>query len=348
MGYMNSWTGYKRFSKPTSLFVKYACSLVVRTIMFGLAVFYLVTDRAQVALENVGIAHGLDYVDIAFVLILIDFVSKFSSRAKISIGSLKQYRFFQIPTISTTGGSAEELRSRIGEVIRGGMLREEQRHVHPAKAVKERFDSVRALLLDAKQDVSREIRLCMCDVDFMRALPFDESDLDVNSQAKHVLRIRRLKEVLPVAVFWVVFTVLVALVLYRFGWMSSSTVVVWMMFFFWFDMVCVVLWCPLQLIFMRNRCCVTCQIFNWDAIMVATPLIFAWSWPAALLLVVGLIILIRWEVTAFLYPERFAEETNASLTCAACTEQLCLLRGKRATCSEDKEFERAISWDKTH
>ena len=71
--------------------------------------------------------------------------------------------------------------------------------------------------MGAKEDVSREVRHIARDLDVMRALPFDDSDLDVNSQARHILRMRRAKEIVPVAIFWVVFTALVGAVLFLVG-----------------------------------------------------------------------------------------------------------------------------------
>jgi len=87
-------------------------------------------------------------------------------------------------------------------------------------------------------------------------------------------------------------------------------------------------WCPIQIVFMRNRCCATCQIFNWDGIMAATPLLFVGGWFGWSILAIALIVLVRWEVTAFQHPERFSESTNARLSCAQCTEKLCRIRGK--------------------
>ena len=328
--------------KPTRLFVKYATSLAVRTTLLVMGAYFFVVDRAQLALANVGLAGGMNFVDVAFVFVLLDFLSKFSSRANISIGSLKQYKFFQIPTKNTVGGSIEALLDRVSEIVSLGAIRKEKRHMHPKKDIQERLTKAKESLVQSKDETFKELRHIARDVDFMRALPFDDSDLDVNSQARHVLRMRRLKEVLPVAIFWVVFTAVVGVVLIANGWMSSATAVLWMLLFFWFDMVCVVLWCPLQLLFMHNRCCATCQIFNWDAIMVATPLIFAWSIPSAILLALGVVVLLRWEIRAFFHPERFAEETNASLSCAHCTEQLCLLRGKVGDRQTDKELKEAL------
>lgn len=328
--------------RATWMFKKYCINLAVRTVLFGLGIYFFVCDKTQLALENVGLAHGLNFVDVAFVFVLYDFLTKFSSRARISIGSLKQYKFFQIPTKNTVGGSIDAFLNRISEIIKEGAIRADRIHEHPREDIQKTIDEVRNNLLNAKDDVSREVRHIARDLDLMRALSFDDSDLDVNSQARHVLRMRRLREIMPVAIFWILLTAFVGIFLIHMGWMSSVTVVLWMLFFFWFDMVCVVLWCPLQVIFMKNRCCATCQIFNWDAIMVATPLIFAWSWQAAILLIVSVVVLLRWEVRAFFHPERFAEETNASLSCANCKEQLCFLRGKIGFGSKDEELEEAL------
>ncbi len=94
------------------------------------------------------------------------------------------------------------------------------------------------------------------------------------------------------------------------------------------DIICILFFCPFQSWFMKNRCCATCRIYNWDFAMMFTPLIFiaptklfviyAWS-----LLAFGLALLIRWEVTHKIHPERFYEESNCSLSCANCTEKLC-------------------------
>ena len=137
---------------------------------------------------------------------LYDFLTKFTSRAKISIGSLKQYKFFpNSPPKNTTGGTKETLFKRISEVITSGKIRSEQIHIHPKENIQSSIEEARRIVLGAKEDVSREVRHIARDLDVMRALPFDDSDLDVNSQARHILRMRRAKEIVPVAIFWVDF-----------------------------------------------------------------------------------------------------------------------------------------------
>ena len=38
------------------------------------------------------------------------------------------------------------------------------------------------------------------------------------------------------------------------------------------DIICILFFCPFQSWMMHNRCCTTCRIFNWDYIMICTPL----------------------------------------------------------------------------
>ena len=90
------------------------------------------------------------------------------------------------------------------------------------------------------------------------------------------------------------------------------------------DVVCILFFCPFQSWFMKNKCCSACRIYNWDYAMMFTPLFFvrrAYSWS---LLALSVALLIRWEITFYLHPERFSEKTNDYLRCANCTEKLCV------------------------
>lgn len=89
------------------------------------------------------------------------------------------------------------------------------------------------------------------------------------------------------------------------------------------DMICILLFCPFQVLFLKNKCCTTCRIYNWDFAMMFTPLLFIPHFYTWSLLGVSLILLIRWEITFFLHPERFYECSNKSLQCANCKERLC-------------------------
>lgn len=89
------------------------------------------------------------------------------------------------------------------------------------------------------------------------------------------------------------------------------------------DMICILFFCPFQSWFMKNKCCGSCRIYNWDYAMMFTPLVFVptvYTWS---LLGLALLLLARWEITYRRYPERFYEVTNESLACVNCQEKLC-------------------------
>ena len=89
------------------------------------------------------------------------------------------------------------------------------------------------------------------------------------------------------------------------------------------DIICILFFCPFQTWFLKNKCCCTCRIYNWDYAMMFTPLFFvrkSYTWS---LLALSVALLIRWEVTFYLHPERFSEKTNDYLRCANCSEKLC-------------------------
>ena len=89
------------------------------------------------------------------------------------------------------------------------------------------------------------------------------------------------------------------------------------------DLICILFFCPFQTWFMKNRCCTDCRIYNWDFAMMFTPLIFIprpYTWT---LLSLSLLLLLRWEITFRLHPERFSDTTNKGIRCENCKEKLC-------------------------
>ena len=93
-------------------------------------------------------------------------------------------------------------------------------------------------------------------------------------------------------------------------------------------MVCVLFFCPYQVLFLKNRCCTTCRIYNWDYFMMCTPLIFVPHFFTWGLLALSVIILLKWEITALKFPERFCENTNDCLSCKNCQDKLCVNRSR--------------------
>ena len=111
-------------------------------------------------------------------------------------------------------------------------------------------------------------------------------------------------------------------VCYHYGLLDDRKLILISAHFYVFDLVCVVIWCPFRLL-MKTRCCTTCRIFNWDHMMMLSPLIFVGGFFAVSLVVLATVTWLTWEVCVLLYPERFWEGSNAALKCAECTDGLC-------------------------
>ena len=89
------------------------------------------------------------------------------------------------------------------------------------------------------------------------------------------------------------------------------------------DVLCILFFCPFQTWILKNRCCTTCRIYNWDYAMMLTPLLFVPSFYTYTLYGAALALLVQWEVEYHRHPERFSHETNACLDCSRCEERLC-------------------------
>ncbi len=113
------------------------------------------------------------------------------------------------------------------------------------------------------------------------------------------------------------------------------------------DVICILFFCPIQTWFLKNKCCSTCRIYNWDYAMMFTPFFFIpgkYTWS---LLIFSVILLFRWEITVWRYPERFSENTNEYLACRNCNEKLCahkkqLSRLWKIVLAEEREHEKRI------
>jgi len=88
------------------------------------------------------------------------------------------------------------------------------------------------------------------------------------------------------------------------------------------DLICVLIWCPFRLM-MRTRCCTTCRIFNWDHLMMFSPMVFMGGFYAMSLVLTALAAWLVWELCVMMYPERFWDKSNLALKCSECTDKLC-------------------------
>ncbi len=245
----------------------------------------------------------------------LDLATKLMPHAKIAMGSRKQYGEFHVPTGRLFEGGVRELREHAQRLIKQA----------PELLEKATDDALQAMR-ETAQGVREFAEQLVYSIDVLRLLPWPEEDLTASELLREDIRRNRLREIIPVVVFWVIFNLALLLLFERFHIFNERFALLWTLFYFVFDMVCVVLWCPLQLVLMRNRCCTTCQIFNWDGIMTVTPLLVVPCWFSLLLIAQALFVLLRWELAFDRHPERFDERTNASLMCANCKDKLCYLR----------------------
>ena len=125
-----------------------------------------------------------------------------------------------------------------------------------------------------------------------------------------------------VALVWIVFNGIFG-ILYLEGILDDGIMILLCSAYSICDIVCILFFCPFQTWFLKNKCCNTCRIYNWDYAMMFTPLFFVGKPYTMSLLVLSVALMIRWEVAFYLHPERFSEDTNAYLQCRNCTEKLC-------------------------
>ena len=126
-----------------------------------------------------------------------------------------------------------------------------------------------------------------------------------------------------VALIWVVFNGFFG-ALYMAGILDDGIMILLCSAYSICDIICILFFCPFQTWFMKNKCCSSCRIYNWDYAMMFTPLFFVRKTYTWSLLILSVALLVRWEITFYLHPERFSEMTNDYLQCKNCTEKLCV------------------------
>lgn len=111
-------------------------------------------------------------------------------------------------------------------------------------------------------------------------------------------------------------------VLYYTGVLDKANLFMISVLFYVCDLICVLIWCPFRLI-LKNCCCTTCRIFNWDHLMMFSPLIFMGGFYAGSLVAMAAVAWLVWELCVMMYPERFWDHSNEALKCSECTDKLC-------------------------
>ena len=131
------------------------------------------------------------------------------------------------------------------------------------------------------------------------------------------------KRAYVVFLVWCMLTALLG-VLHKIGILGNLGLLWVSTFFYVCDLICVLFWCPFRHFTMKNRCCTTCRIFNWDHLMMFSPLLFVNGFFARSLALLSAVVFAVWEITVLRYPERFDEGTNDALKCSQCTDRLCI------------------------
>lgn len=143
----------------------------------------------------------------------------------------------------------------------------------------------------------------------------------INHQALREYVTATTKAAYKVFVLWSSLIVVIG-ILYYSNVLGKQALFMLCVLFYVCDLICVLIWCPFRLI-MKNRCCTTCRIFNWDHLMMFSPLIFIGGFYAVSLVVLAFLAWLVWEVCIMMYPERFWDKSNAALQCSECKDKLC-------------------------
>ena len=143
----------------------------------------------------------------------------------------------------------------------------------------------------------------------------------INYQALRDYVITTTKSAYKVFIIWAVLIIAIGL-LHRYGVINDMALFMISVVFYVCDLICVLIWCPFRLI-MKNRCCTTCRIFNWDHLMMFSPLIYMHGFYARSLVILAFLAWLIWELCVMMYPERFWFQSNVALKCSECTDKLC-------------------------
>ena len=143
----------------------------------------------------------------------------------------------------------------------------------------------------------------------------------INYEALRSCIVSTTKAAYKVFLLWCMLIAVIG-VLYCSGVIDKAVLFMISVLFYVCDLICVLIWCPFRLI-MKNRCCTTCRIFNWDHLMMFSPLIFMGGFFAHSLVLMSAAAWLVWELCVMMYPERFWDHSNAALQCSECTDKLC-------------------------
>ena len=130
------------------------------------------------------------------------------------------------------------------------------------------------------------------------------------------------KTTFKVAIFWLIPNIILW-TLYFSNIFDSGIMMIIAMFYSVCDLICILYFCPFQKWIMKNRCCNTCRIYNWDYIMMFTPLMVIPTLYNYTLVGLSVLVFLIWEISYNKNPEKFHDETNDFIKCKNCKELMC-------------------------
>ena len=151
-----------------------------------------------------------------------------------------------------------------------------------------------------------------------RFQPIKEA-FSIQALRRHI--IETTKAAYKVFALWAVIVAIVSM-LRVFDILSDTALLMITMVFYVCDLICVLIWCPFRLI-VKAKCCTTCRIFNWDHLMMFSPMLMVSGFYSRTLVLMAFADWLLWELCIMMYPERFWENSNAALRCTNCTDKLC-------------------------
>jgi len=128
------------------------------------------------------------------------------------------------------------------------------------------------------------------------------------------------------ALSWFVITSTALFILHSLNILTAQTVLIFALVYAVIDLIFVLFFCPFRALFMRNHCCTTCRIHNWDFFMKCAPLILFPNVFSISLVILAVAVVLSWEISLCRNPHYFTRETNRNLHCAACKDKLCHLQ----------------------
>lgn len=132
-----------------------------------------------------------------------------------------------------------------------------------------------------------------------------------------------------VMLVWLIFNGIFGL-LYLLKVIDATDLVMLSVFYFLCDYICILFYCPFQSLIMKNKCCVSCRIYDWGHFMMFTPMLFIQNFFSWSLFFTSCVVLIHWEIIYAKHPERFWSGSNRKLQCAVCQDKICQIKGKVA------------------